>query len=161
MEIQELDRAQLHLAEAVLHRAFADVAEKFGLTQSNCPTNPAFITTERLINEADNGIAQYGIWENGTLCGFFGIERREDWIELTHLGVVPEFRHGGFGAAAVEFAKVHARRLGYKALRIGIIAENSVLKDWYARAGFAETRSQRFPQLPFTVCIMEAQTDIP
>ena len=39
-------------------------------------------------------------------------------------------------------------------ITIGIIEENTVLKNWYADHGFVHTGTKKFPHLPFTVGFM-------
>ncbi|MEJ6951365.1 hypothetical protein [Natronospora cellulosivora (SeqCode)] len=42
-----------------------------------------------------------------------------------------------------------------KVLKIGVINENKVLKEWYIDLGFLETGRKNFSHLPFEVCFME------
>ena len=44
---------------------------------------------------------------------------------------------------------------GVKKITIGIIEDNTILKDWYETLGFIHTGTKEFDSLPFTVGFME------
>ncbi len=142
----------------VIRRSFITVAEEFGLTERNAPTNPAFIKDEAVKSAASRGCNFFGLREGSTLAGCAAIERArsdESLYFIERVAVLPEKRHRGYGALLVGHAIEQARRAGAKRVSIGIIDENEILKRWYERQGFQVTGTQRLGQLPFTVCFME------
>ena len=120
----------------VIGESFATVAEEFGLTEANCPTNPAFIREERL-------------------AGCVAVEAKGDVAYIEKLAVLPAYRHRGLGKRLVDAAMEYAGVMGCGTVSIGIIDENRVLKEWYRGMGFEVTEIKRFDHLPFRVCMME------
>ena len=49
------------------------------------------------------------------------------------------------------------RTLGASKIKIGIIEENIILKEWYKNFGFTHTAAKKFDHLPFTVKFMELE----
>lgn len=140
----------------VIHRSFRTVADEFGLTAENCPTNGAFIPSLRLQEDYRSGALMYTLYENGDRAGFVQLTKKGDAVfELEKLAVLPEYRHRGYGKRLVGFVRDEARKLGARKITIGIIEENTRLKDWYAMNGFVHAGTRRFPHLPFTVGFME------
>ena len=50
---------------------------------------------------------------------------------------------------------ITAAELGCKKINIGIVEENTVLKEWYASQGFIHTGTCKFDFFPFTCGYME------
>ena len=75
--------------------------------------------------------------------------------ELSNLCVSPACRHGGIGGALLTHAFQTAEALGCRKMKIGIVEENAVLKQWYTRHGFVHTGTKKFDFFPFTCGYME------
>ena len=73
---------------------------------------------------------------------------------LERLAVIPRYRRNGFGMRLVAHVFATARARGAKRLSIGIISEQSELKQWYRRIGFVESETRTFEHLPFAVTLM-------
>jgi len=154
--IRELSNEEVPLAAGIIRRAFATVAEEFGLTPENCPSHPTFLTEERLQGEVDRGLRLFILQEGDTPVGVVGLRRLEDGTTaLERLAVLPEHRHQGYGMQLVEFICRQVKQEGSEKVSLQIIDEHAVLKNWYARLGFAAVGVRQFPHLPFTVCFME------
>jgi ribosomal protein S18 acetylase RimI-like enzyme len=98
----------------------------------------------------------YGGYVNDILAGFVALEKAsEDNYYLEKLSVLPQYRHHGYGERLLSFAFETVKTLGGKKVSIGIINDNTVLKNWYIRNGFVETGRRVFEHLPFEVCFME------
>lgn len=140
----------------VIRRSFDTVAKEFGLTAENCPTNGAFLKTERLVAEMNQGAYLYGLYCTGALIGFMGLkDKGEGAFELEKLAVLPAYRHNGGGEKLLAYACGEAANMGANRIQIGIIEENTRLKAWYLNHGFAHTGTACFAHLPFTVGFME------
>ena len=84
------------------------------------------------------------------------MEKADDSLYyLEKLSVLPEYRHNRYGGELVRFVLDTVVAKGAKKLSIGIIYEQTVLKDWYKDIGFRETGTRKFEHLPFTVGFME------
>lgn len=140
----------------IIRNSFMTVAEEFGLTKENCPTNPAFIGTEKLneMRESDQGM--FGLFHDNKQVGFVAIEKLDDDVYyMMKLAVLPEYRHRGFGRKLMDFVSDYVKGQNGKTLSIVVIDENRKLKAWYSNCGFVETNVKKFEHLPFTVCHME------
>lgn len=156
LTIKEATPEELEQCACVIHQGFKTVAQQFGLTAENCPTNAAFVQIERLEFEHKRGDFMYALYDEDRMCGFIQLENKgEGRFELHKIAVSPEFRHKGYGRELLLFAKQQAIRQGAKLLTIGIIEENTVLKNWYLKNGFVHTGTKKFEHLPFTVGFME------
>jgi diamine N-acetyltransferase len=162
MEIVEvLEDPLLAACVPVIRAAFQTVADDFGLTQQTAPTNPAFMTLERLLKERGRGVRMFALLEgegaSAAPAGFVALERspRREVLYLERLAVLPTLRHRGLGRALMDHAFAEARAAGAERISIGIVDEHAVLKRWYLDYGFTVTGTKRFEHLPFTVCFME------
>jgi len=157
ISIKPISTDDLDRCAQVIRESFLTVAHDFGLTLENCPTNGAFLQTERLIADLEKGNRMYGLCTDGEMAGFMQLETgREGAVILEKLAVVPGYRHQGFGRMLLDFAKAEARSSGGNKLLAAIIEENTVLKQWYLDNGFVHTGTKKFPHLPFTVGFLEA-----
>lgn len=147
----------LDACAAMIRESFMTVAEDFGLTPENCPTNGAFLPVERLLNDYKNGNVMFASFADGDRpVGFMQLrDKGEGIISLEKLCVLPGYRHDGIGAVLLEKARTESLRLGGHKITIGIIEENTRLKDWYLLHGFIHTGTIDLPHLPFLVGFME------
>ena len=116
----------------------------------------SFITNERLADRIREGYYPYGYFVNGRLVGFVSLTDLGGGVfELNNLGVLPEHRRRGYGKELLDFCKEKVKELGGCKITIGIIEENTVLRDWYAANGFVHTGTKKFDHMPFTAGFME------
>lgn len=149
---------ELDLCADVIRQSFITVADEFGLTTQNCPTNGAFIQVGRLISDWNQNVNLYGLYCDKELMGFMELKKKEAEIyELEKLSVLPEHRHKGCGALLLDFARKEVFEMGGNKITIGIIESNYRLKMWYLKHGFINTGIANFPHLPFVVGFMEMQ----
>ena len=141
--------------------SFLTVADELGITNENAPTNPAFMTYERLKESIDKGLEIFGLYEDSNICGCIGVEKSKNESEfyIERLAVLPLKRHKGYGKELMDFAFNSIKESGGKKASIAIVNENKKLKDWYMKYGFIETGMRKFEHLPFTVCFMEKSVD--
>lgn len=140
----------------VIRQSFATVAKEFGLTKENCPSHTSFISDECLTNKFKDEYYPFGLTVEDKIVGCVSLTDMSGGIfEISNLSVLPEYRHYGYGKAMMDFCKDEARKLGGTKIKIGIVEENTRLKDWYAACGFIHTGTHKFEHLPFTVGFME------
>jgi ribosomal protein S18 acetylase RimI-like enzyme len=141
---------------SVIRNSFATVAEEFGITRENAPTNPAFVEADSLEKMKEKGASMYGAYLGGQRVGFVAMKKADDdlWY-MERLAVLPQYRHRGIGRALTDFVFEMAKQRGGKRVSIGLINKNRVLKNWYISCGFVETGTRMFSHLPFEVCFME------
>lgn len=155
MTIRRIETEYEECAE-VIRASFGTVAEEFGITRENAPTNPAFAGVDSLLKIKEKGAQLYGAFKDDTCIGFVAIEKgADDVYYMERLAVLPEYRHHGTGRSLIDFVIDFVRKNKGKKVTIGIINDNRVLKDWYMRYGFLETGIKTFKHLPFDVCFME------
>ena len=154
--IKRVEYSELDKCAKLIRDSFSTVAEEFGLTCRNCPTNGAFIKTSRLVTDWNKGNLMFGLYHNTVLVGFMELElTASDIYELEKLAVHPDFRHLGYGTALLSYARQIAMENHMSKISLGIIEENTRLKCWYQNHGFMHIRTVNFKHLPFIVGFME------
>ena len=142
------------LAETI-RKSFQDVAERFGLTPENAPRHPSNCTVDWIREDMKGGVSYFAIENRNHVVGCVALERPNTEVcYLERLAVLPDQRRHGFGKALVNHVLSEAKHLGVDYVSIGIIAEQTELKDWYKGLGFVEGESKEFPHLPFRVTFM-------
>lgn len=143
----------------VIRSSFKTVADEFHLTKENCPTHTSFISKEKLMDQFHAGRPMYGYFAGNKLAGYFSLDKNSDsTLELNNLAVLPEYRHKGIGEELLQYARSEARKMNADKITIGIMEENTILKDWYTKFGFIHKGTRKFEHLPFTVGFMEIPT---
>jgi len=154
-EIKRIDQVDQECVR-VIRDSFMTVAMTFSLTKENAPTNAAFIELDALTALQQKGAQMYGGYCDGRPIGFVAVRKaRDDLYYMEKLAVLPAFRHKGYGRQLIDAAVRAVKEAGGRRISIGIINENTVLKEWYKSNGFTETEIKEFPHLPFSVCYME------
>ena len=151
VSIREIDISDLPACLDVIHQSFKTVADEFALTQENCPKHTSFIPLCFLETQMAWGWHMYGLYMGECMVGYMSLSKEgDDTFELHNLAVLPEYRHHGFGKRLLDFAKMMVESWGGKSIKIGIIDESTVLKEWYMANGFAYIGAKKFDHLPFT-----------
>lgn len=155
MKIREAGRSDIHVLASLIRDSFRDVAERFDLTQENCPTHPSLCRDEWVEKAMDKGVRYFVLEIEGRPSGCIALERAGDEVcYLERLAVLPACRRRGYGEALVEKIEEEARATGALRLEIGIISAQRDLRDWYAKRGFNEKGRKDFDHLPFEVTFM-------
>jgi ribosomal protein S18 acetylase RimI-like enzyme len=155
-EIRRASEKDLDECIWVIREAFSTVTTEFNITQENCPTNRAFIEKVHLLEDFEKGNLMYVLAADQRIVGFMQLKYdQERSYELKNMAVLPGKRHMGYGKALLDFAKAQVLELGGSVIEIGIIEENTILKNWYIANGFKHIGTKKFDHLPFTVGFME------
>lgn len=158
--IREINQNDLPNCVKVIRESFATVAKEFSITEENAPRFTAFATTEDRLNWHLNGEHRpmYGYVLDGNIVGYYSLLLLENGeCELNNLAVLPAYRHDGIGAKLLSHAFEMAGKLGCTKMKLGIVEENRVLRDWYEKFGFAHVGTQKFEFFPFTCGYMEKE----
>lgn len=154
--INPLSSSHLPLYADIIRESFSTVAMDFGLTRENCPAFKCFITNERLAAKVGEGYYPVGCFVNGRIVGFASLSAKDNGVyDMNDVSVLPEYRHCGYGKELLDYCKAKVKELGGVKISIGIMEENTILKDWYADNGFIHTGTMRFDHLLFMVGFME------
>lgn len=154
--IRKVRHEELDTCAQLIREGFGTVAQEFQLTIQNCPTNGAFIKLEQLLSEWNKGNLMFGLYCGNNMAGFIELEQKTpDNYEIEKLAVLPQYRHMGYGEALLNFGYQTVAKLGASRITIGIIEENTRLKQWYEAKGFIHKGIKQFNHLPFTVGFME------
>ena len=160
IEIREINysRNELNTSLRVITESFSTVASELGLSSENCPTHPAFMTWARLQETLEKKVNLFGLFSGELQVGLVAVEKSTDEVFfLERLSVLPDYRHQGYGKRLIDYAFNFVKAQGGKVIKIALINEHSILKQWYLDYGFIETGTKNFPHLPFTVCFMEKE----
>ncbi|NLD87947.1 MAG: GNAT family N-acetyltransferase [Clostridiales bacterium] len=154
--IYKADREELNECLEVIHQSFSTVAEQFGLTKENCPKHTSFLPLSAIEAQIDRGWRMFALYAGKKIIGYISLsEESDDTFELHNFAVLPEYRHNGFGKLLLDHAKDTVKSLGGSVIKIGIIEESTVLKNWYIANGFVHTGVKKYDHLPFTSGYME------
>ena len=158
MTIRDANEGDVSTLVTLLRESFRDVAERFELTVKNCPKNLAFCTDQRVRGDIERGLSYYILEQDGEPCGCVALEKASpDVCYLERLAVLPEHRGRGYGKMLVEHIFEKASENGAQRVQIGIIAEDTKLRNWYGKFGFVLTGTKTFDHLPFVVAFMSAE----
>ena len=140
----------------LIRDSFRDVAHRFSLTKDNCPKHPSNCASSWIESDIARGVQYFILYVDENPIGCVAIEMPSaDVCYLERLSVLPEMRGKHFGIRLVQHALEYAASKGAGKVSIGIIDEQTELKEWYLMLGFIELQTKSFPHLPFTVCLME------
>lgn len=156
--IRKVEQKDIKECVDVIVKSFMTVADEFGFTMDNAPRFTAFATTEDRLNWHLSGEHRpmYVYSEKGMIIGYYSLLQQDnDECELNNVCVLPEYRHRGIGDKLIKHAFITASELGCKKIHIGIVEENTVLKQWYAFYGFVHIGTKKFAFFPFTCGYME------
>jgi len=156
VEIRQITQDELPQVLELIHKSFAPVAANLNLTKENCPGHTSFMPMEKLENYFNWGFLMYGLYEDDQLAGYVSLAKQpEGHYDLNNLAVLPEKRHCGYGGRLVNFCKEKAKELGAPKIKLGIIEDSWIIKNFYEWHGFVHIGTQKFDHLPFTVGYME------
>ena len=156
--IRTCTREDVGVLAETIRGSFRGVAERFGLTEENCPRHASNCTADWIEKDMDRGVTYFVLESEGRVAGSVALERAKPEVcYLERLAVLPDQRKRGFGKALVSHVLSEAGALGCRRVGIGVIADQAELKDWYRRFGFIETENREFPHLPFLVTFMSCE----
>jgi N-acetylglutamate synthase-like GNAT family acetyltransferase len=156
--IREAGEADVALLTVIIRQSFATVAREMGLTPENCPRHPSNCAEDWVAEALAKGTTYWVLEDGGDPAGCVALEDAGEGVGyLERLAVLPSFRHRGHGRSLVEHVLSEAARRGMARISIGIIAGQTVLRDWYLALGFEEGETKVFDHLPFDVLFMSAK----
>ena len=90
------------------------------------------------------------------IVGYYSLALLNDGaVELNNLAVIPAYRHMGIGGQMLQHAFAVAENIGYNRMKISIVEENKVLRNWYESYEFVHTGIKKFDFFPFTCGYLE------
>ena len=157
--IRTVERSDIRECTNVIRESFRTVADDFGFTEENAPRFTAYAVTEdRLLYQMENEHRLMAVFclEDGTIVGFYSLLPSDGGMcELSNLCVLRSFRHQGIGTELLRDAYERAAAAGCGKMKIGIVEENKILREWYEKNGFLHTGTKKFDFFPFTCGYME------
>ena len=157
--IRHIEEKNLEQIVRVIHDSFLTVAEEFGITQENAPRYVAFATTVQRLRWqlSEEKRPMFAFFEGEDIIGYYSLQLQDGGCELNNLCVLPAHRRRGIGRELLLDAFSAAKELNCSKMHIGIVEENTVLKDWYRSFGFVHTGTEKFDCFPFTCGYMEKE----
>lgn len=154
--IRSVKEKELSTCADVIKQSFLPVAKKFNITKENSPNYVAFsVNTEKLKKQHLNGRKMYVYEENEHIIGYFSLAFYDDECELNNLCVLPEYQHKGIGKELLNYAVLSAKQHNISKIKLSIVEENTVLKNWYSSFGFVHTHRKKYDFFSFTCGYME------
>jgi N-acetylglutamate synthase-like GNAT family acetyltransferase len=158
MNIRQANEADMVILVNLLRNSFRDVAERFELTEENCPKLLAFCTNKRIKSDLGKGLTYYILEKDAQPCGCVALEKANpDVCYLMRLAVLPEHRGKGYGKALVNHIFDQAGKVGARRVEIAMISKDRKLKNWYRKFNFVQKGTKKFDHLPFVVAFMSAE----
>ena len=142
----------------IIRTAFRTVADEFGITRENVPSNPAFITSDNLKGQITKDRSFYILFNQDSAAGTIAIEKspnEKDLYIIEKVAILSEYRHQGLGKKLMNFAENQIKALGGNIVSVAIIYENLRLRSWYEQQGYVEHGRKKFDHLPFTVSFLQ------
>lgn len=156
IDIKPIKHNELPNVLELIHKSFSTVAANFNFTYENCPNHTSFMPYKKLETFYNQGFLMYGLYEDEKLSGYVSLAKQQDGqYDLNNLAVLPQKRHLGYGKKLVNFCKQKAKELKAQKIKIGIIEDSQIIKNFYENLGFIHIGTQKFEHLPFTVGYME------
>lgn len=157
-QIKQIKRTDLQDCITVINTSFATVAKEFNLSEQSCPRHPSFMKIDLLQKRFLGGYQMFGFYEHKKLVGYVSMSvDEENAAELHNLAVIPDCRHKGYGKCLLDYCETKAKEMNCNKMKIDIIEDNYILKDWYLKNGFIHLFTKKMEHLPFTVGFMEKQ----
>lgn len=156
--IQPITPADIPACVHVIREAFLTVAKAFDFTAENAPRFTAFaMSEERLTWQYEQEHRpMYAYYDAGNIVGYYSLALPDERAcELNNLAVLPAYRHHGIGGKLLLHSFGEAEKRGRTTMKIGIVEENTVLRNWYESYGFVHTGTEKFDFFPFTCGYME------
>lgn len=161
LKIRSCSRKDIKVLVEIIRNSFQDVADRFGLTQENCPTHPSNCTKDWIQRDMGRGVTYFILEDKGLVSGCVALEPvSSELCYLERLAVLPHQRQRGFGRLLVDHVLAEAKRSGIPRVSIGIIAEHTELNNWYQKIGFIEAETKKFAHLPFRVTFMSYKINL-
>ena len=158
--ISAVKTEELSICLDVIRQSFRTVAEHFGLTRENCPKHTSFMQLYFLETQKKWGWQMYALYDGETMIGYMSLSKEDDGVyELHNLAVLPAYRHKGLGKRLLDYAKDVVKTSGGHVIKVGMIEESTVLKNWYIANGFVHIGTKKFDNLPFTSGYLEWKGD--
>ena len=159
--IKALSKNNIPECVKVIRESFMTIAEQFGFTIENAPRFTAFAMTEEwLLYQLDNEQRfMYGYFSSeGKIIGYYSLLMQDKGeCELSNLCVLPEYRYKKIGHELLKDAYRQTEAHNCAKINIGIVEENTVLRQWYEKEGFIHVGTEKFDFFPFTCGYMEKE----
>ena len=125
----------------ILNKSFITVAIELNYTKENAPRFPAFINSDVIENNFNNGLKMFGYIINDKIVGCVGYSYYKDnTYFIERLATIPEYRHLGIGIKLMNFAENKIRENNGKIAEIHVVDENKTLIEWYKKLNFVKIR---------------------
>lgn len=156
--IREINKSDIEQCVSLIQESFLTVANEFGFTSENAPRFTAFAATKERLEWQLNveHRPMYAYYDADKIIGYYSLGLLEnEECELNNLCVHPAYRHKGIGEELLRNAFEMAKKRNCIKMKLGIVEENKVLREWYEAFGFHHTGTKKFDFFPFTCGYME------
>ena len=153
--IKPITKSELSECLYVLTMAFEAGAVRFGQTEENCPYRGWTRLPLSVFEKEFLDFKMYGYLHKDKLVGFLSLSFSNDIMRISDIAVLPKYQNNGFGSALMQFAKEEAVKHECKKIWVGMIDDNTELKNWYLRHGFKTVELIKYETVSYMVGKME------
>lgn len=154
--IRKVEVKDLNVCCEVIQESFLPIAEKYNITRENSPNFTAFsISTDKLKGQYENGRKMFSYIYDDKIVGYYSLDIYDNECQLNNLCVLPEYQHLGIGKSLLNHAISFAKHNSLLTIKLSLINENQLLKEWYSSFGFQFTHKVKYDFFSFTCGYME------
>jgi ribosomal protein S18 acetylase RimI-like enzyme len=125
----------------ILNKAFMTVALHFGFTEETVPRFPAFIDSDVIKKQLNNGLKMYGYIIDDQIVACIGYSFYKDQIYfIERLATLPEYRHLGIGKTLIKYIENKIKEKGGRTAEIHVVDKNVILVEWYKKMNYNQIR---------------------
>lgn len=154
--IESIRRDQLPICLDILSRSYENTAVTFGMTEENCPyRGRTRLPLQVFEKEYDEGYLMYGYVYDNQIVGFLSMYLKENELCIQDIAVLPDCQNSGYGSELFLFAKETAQKFHCSKITLGMVYDNTTLRNWYHKLGFKTVDMIHFEKINYIVGMME------
>lgn len=154
--IELIRKEQLPICLDILSRSYENTAVTFGMTEDNCPyRGRTRLPLQVLEKEYDEGYLMYGYVYNSQIVGFLSMQLKENELCIQDIAVLPDYQNSGYGSELFLSAKETAQKFHCSKITLGMVHDNTALRNWYHKLGFKTVNMIHFEKVNYIVGMME------
>jgi putative acetyltransferase len=153
--IRPATRDDAPLLLGLIQQSFQTVYDRLGLAPENFKYHASVFGPPWVLEQMDAGNRFFVLEDAGEPIGCAALKPEEGGaMQIRRLAVLPAHRGKGYGRMLADHVLAEARRMGAQRATLGMWSDDSPLRQWYERLGFAVTETKTYPDLPLAVTHM-------
>jgi diamine N-acetyltransferase len=131
------------------------IAYSLGITPENGPSHPSNCKDCWIEENMNKGEIYFICSYKDRVIGTIAYKIKGSVLTMKHLAVLPKFWGLGLGSSLVNHIFECAKSQKVSSINIGLIDDNSRLKEWYKSFGFSPCKTKKIQGLPYRLTFMK------